>query len=335
MPEETNPQVPIDPMDLWLQWKDTTTRMWSNMMGGGKETFMDPYGLYRSWFKSMTDMQGQVKPGTGGMIDPKEAWKIWFETTGEVWKKMSEMGTDPLGLTSRWLELMEDVRARMLPGAAVPTEPFTFFKEWYDATSETWATIVGDVIGTERFMESVKEFLENSTSFAKSLRRFNEEYFRSLQLPTRSDIARVAELVVAVEDKVDEVEDMLEGFEDGYAKLATGGGVEKVAGHLTELENKLARLATVEGVGNIAGRLTELENKLAALPAVVEGRGKMESLEKRLDRVESKLDTLLAALDKLVTSETAHPSDVATGTRRKAQKAQVQGKETNGSESEP
>lgn len=332
MPEETKTQVPIDPMALWSQWNDTTTRMWSNIMGGGRETFMDPYGLYQSWFKSMTDMQGQMKPGTRGLIDPREAWKMWFETTGQVWKKMSEMGTDPLGLTSRWLELMEDVRAKMLSDAAVPTEPFTFFKEWYDATSETWATIVGDVIGTERFMESVKEFLENYTGFAKSLRRFNEEYFRNLQLPTRSDIARVAELVVTVEDKVDAVEDMLEGFEDGYAKLATVEGVEKVAGHLTELEDKLAKLATVEGVGNVAGRLSELENKLATLPAVVERVGKIESLEKRMDRVESKLDTLLAALDKLVTSGSAPTSNVATGTRRKAQKAQAQVKETDGSE---
>lgn len=335
MPEETKPQVPIDPMELWLRWNDATTRMWSDIMGGGKETFMDPYGLYRSWFKSMTDMQEQMKLGTRGMIDPKEAWKMWFETTGEMWKKIAEMGTDPLGLTSRWLELMEDIRAKMLSGAVVPTEPFTFFKEWYDATSETWAAIVGDVIGTERFMESVKEFLENYTSFARSLRRFNEEYFRSLQLPTRSDIARVAELVVAVEDKVDEVEEMLEGFQDGYAKLATVEGVEEVAGHLTELENKLAKLATVEEVGNVAGRLTELENKLAALPAVVERVGKIESLEKRMDRVESKLDMLLASLDKLVTSENAHTSNVATGTRRRSQKAQAQVKETNGSESKP
>lgn len=312
MPEETKPQVPIDPMELWLRWNDATTRMWSNIMGWGKDTFMDPYGLYRSWFKSMTDMQEQMKLGTRGMIDPKEAWKMWFETTGEMWKKMAEMGTDPLGLTSRWLELMEDIHAKMLSGAVVPTEPFTFFKEWYDATSETWAAIVGDVIGTERFMESVKEFLENYTSFARSLRRFNEEYFRSLQLPTRSDIARVAELVVAVEDKVDEVEEMLEGFQDGYAKLVTVEGVEEVAGHLTELENKLA-----------------------ALPAVVERVGKIESLEKRMDRVESKLDTLLAALDKLVTSENAHTSNVATGTRRRSQKAQAQVKETNGSESKP
>src|SRR5579884_2165301 len=82
-----------------------------------------------------------------------------------------------------------------------PLDPFTFFREWYNATSETWSKAAENVVGSDQFMEFNKRFLESYSTFYKTFRQANEEYFRNLQLPTRSDIARVAELIVALEEK--------------------------------------------------------------------------------------------------------------------------------------
>ena len=139
-----------NPMELWKQWYDSSTRMWSNLMEGGKESYIDPYGLYHSWLKGVNEATGQVKdastaPPFSG-LDIQELWKQWFDATTQVWRKATETGADPSGLTSQWLKLMEESRARLMAGEAgdaLPTDPFSFFKQWYDATSESWSRIVG------------------------------------------------------------------------------------------------------------------------------------------------------------------------------------------------
>jgi len=286
MPEEANTRKPMDPAKLWKQWYDTSSRVWSNVMDGEKETYVDPYGMYQSWLKSVGEAQEQMKGSSLGMMDPKVVWQQWFEAMIEGWRNAAQMGADPLGLTTHWLEMMEEARAKMQAEGNFPADPFTFFKQWYDATNDAWAKAIGEVIGTEKFMEGVGRFLESYTSFHRTFRHASEEYFRNLQLPTRSDLARVAELVVALEEKVDRIEDVFEDFEDGQAHLATS---ETVAG----LEEQLER---VEG-------------------KVVEG------LAKRLDQVESKLDKVLAALKKIEAKDQAEsPRPTNTGSRKAVKK---------------
>ena len=285
MPEGANDKSPNDPTGLWRQWFDTSSRVWSNVVDGGKETYIDPYGVYQSWLKNMGEAREQMKANFFGMMDPKEAWQRWFDGMIAEWQSAAQMGADPLGVTTHMLEMIEEARAKMQAEGNFPADPFTFFKQWYDATNEVWANAIGEVIGTEKFMEGVSRFLESYTSFHRTFRRASEEYFRNLQLPTRSDVARVAELVIALEEKVDRIEDAFEDFEDGYAHLATS---EAVAG----LEEQLERV----------------ESKA------------VEGLAKRLDQVESKLDKVLAALKKIEAKEQAESSKPPNTEHRKAAK---------------
>ncbi|TCJ16189.1 hypothetical protein E0L93_10890 [Rubrobacter taiwanensis] len=95
------------------------------------------------------------------------------------------------------------------------------------------------------------------------MRRTSEEYWRNLQLPTRSDIARVASLVIALEDKVDRMEE-------------------------------------------------ELETEAA-------GSGRMEDMERRIERVEQKLDRLLAAVERLESSNGGEIRATEAARRRAAE----------------
>ncbi len=303
MPEEGNSRGPADPIELWEKWYETSSKAWSKTLDGNKQTYMDPFGLYRTWLKSVGDTQEQMKASPFGKMDPKEFWKQWLEASVDIWRSATERGGDPLGFTTQWLEMMEEARARILSEGNIPSDPFTFIKQWYDATSETWAKVTGDIIGTDRFMESAKEFLESYTSFYRTFRRANEEFFRNLQLPTRSDIARVAELVVDLEEKVDVIEDALEGFEDNFAKVITSNLEE----HLDQVEMKLdmlpATLQKLTSVNGLENRLDQVEMKLDALPATLQQLTSVKSLEKRLDQVETKLDTLPTTQQKLTTIE--------------------------------
>lgn len=291
MPAGGNSKEPADPMEMWEKWYDVTTKAWSKNRNESQEKYVDPFGMYQTWLKSVGNAQEQLIAGAFGNLDPKEAWKRWFEASTDIWEKAAERGPDPLGLTTQWLEMMEEARARMAEGN-IPADPFTFMKQWYDATSETWATVIGDIIGTERFMESASQFMESYTSLYRTFRRANEEFFNNLQLPTRSDIARVAELVIEVEDKVDQIEDAFEDFEDHYTK-----GVPV----------------------NQEGRLEQVERKLDALASSMQKLTTVDTLEKRLDRLESKLDTLLLALGKSEAKDLPKSSKSTNPPRSKAQ----------------
>ena len=71
----------------------------------------------------------------------------------------------------------------------------------------------------------------------------------------RSDVTRVASLVVALEEKIDRLEETFEEFEYGYTEPATAEAVERIDGRIQALEQ---RLDNVEG--KIDQLLAALEN---------------------------------------------------------------------------
>src|SRR3989440_3537052 len=337
MPDGRKPESSLDPMELWKQWYDTSSKMWVSTLDGNKETFVDTYGLYRLWLETVGKAQEQVQANISGLMDTKEIWNTWFEATVGAWRKAAEMGGDPLGLTTQWLEMMEEMRKRIMAGDILPTDPFTFFQKWYEATSETWARVVDDLLSSEKFIESASPLLEIYANFVKTMHRANEEYFKNLQLPTRSDVARVAGLVVTLEEKVDKIEDTLENVEDERAQespllRATNEAIGGLGGRLGQVENKLDTLSTAleksKAVESLEGRLGRVESKLDTLSASLEKSevaGTVESLAKRLDLVESKLDKVLGALEEIEASEHEGPeTETANSTRtvqrRKSQK---------------
>src|SRR6266566_9747850 len=335
MSDGTKPPGSQDPVELWKQWYDTSSRMWATALNGSKETYVDTYGLYRLWLNTMSKIQEQMQANVLDMKNTREIWNSWYEATVGAWRRAAEMGGDPLGLTTQWLEMMEEMRKRIMAGDILPTDPFTFFQKWYEATSETWARVVDDLLSSEKFIESASPLLEIYSNFVKTLHRANEEFFSNLQLPTRSDLARVAGLVVAMDEKVDKLEDALENLEDERSQespllRAANEAIGGLEGRLGKVENKLDTLSTAlgknEAVKSLDGRLGRVENKLDTLSASLEkseAAGTVEGLAKRLDWVESKLDKVLAALEKIEAREHRGPETAnSTGTvqRRKSQK---------------
>jgi polyhydroxyalkanoic acid synthase PhaR subunit len=302
VPEEGKASDSLNPVELWKRWQEswssyyeTTSRAWSGALNDNKEaSTMDLYGLYRPWLENLMEMQEQMKAPPPWLLEPQAAWKQWLDRTMENWRKITEIGGDPLGLTAHWMKLMEETRTKLMAAENIPADPFTFFRQWYDLSSEAWAKVVEEAIGSEEFQQLSGRFLENYASFAKAFRRANEEYFKAIQLPTRSDITHVAELVVSLEEKVDKIEDALDDFEEAAQDKTTQNYLGRIDGKLSTFT---AALAKIEAVGSLAARM---------------------------DRVESRLDALLAALEKLEAGEHAVKNNVphksTNAVRRKAQK---------------
>lgn len=310
MPEGTNTRRAPEPTELWKQWYDASTRAWADAVKSSSELYGDPFGLYRSWTKSVEDSQHLLQGSPLGQMNPAEMWQRWFEATLDIWRKAAQTGSDPLGITAKWLGMMEETQSKLQAGNIPYSEPFTFFRDWYNATSDTWAKMIEQYIGSEQFMDSATPFLESYASFFKTFRRANEEFFKNLQLPTRSDIARIAELVIALEEKVDRIDDTLDEAASNADIQTMQSAVEVIAERALTLESKLDALSMTQvhagTVEQLDQRVERVESKLDALPELLSNANTIDTLTQRLDSVEQKVDALPAALS------TANSTDALT-----------------------
>ncbi|QYJ17225.1 hypothetical protein Rxycam_03067 [Rubrobacter xylanophilus DSM 9941] len=282
MTESDRPFGP-DPTEIWSRWYEAGTRMWSDLLQGGSERYVDPWGLYRQWFESVERMRERPAErngvGRSGSDELQEAWSRWVEAAIDSWQRSAQFGMDVAGLMPRWLKALRQAQENLLRVEDPPRDPMQFMAQWYNATSGPLAEFVQDVIEREEFLEPASQYLRSYAGLYRLFRRNAEEYLRTMQLPTRSDISRVASLVVALEEKVDRIEETFEDFEYRSAKPATEERVALLEERLGRVEEKLDRLLREVGErpAETAVRATEAARREAAERGVdlsgVEGTG--------------------------------------------------------------
>ena len=305
MSEDTGNRNPLHQVEeLWKQWYDTSSKVWSNALTGAQTSYGDPYGVYHSWLQTLEGDQHTHTTAEDAPSDPTptDLWKQWIETTSQAWRQSFATNYDPLGLTTRWLEMMEEIRLKLLQETPTPTDPFTFFKQWYESSHEAWSKTIEEIIGNDKVVEAASRYMESYTTFYKNFRRLNEDYFSHLQLVTRSDLTRVAEMIIALENKVDSLQDISEELQSHYPQFATLDAIQPLTSHLQTLEHKL------DAVQEVDTRLHAIEGKLNELPATFTTSEPDTNFTKRLDSVEQKLDTLIRLLTQ---TNTHHPAPEA------------------------
>ncbi len=299
----------MDPTGLWRQWLESGTRMWPGTTGG-QENYLDPTGVYQRWFDGMREMQERMIGATPepvlGNPSVQDVWRRWFESAGESWRRGAELSQNAMEVLPRWTQMLEEARDNLLAAGAPPSDPLQLATQWYNATSGPFSNFVGDLIEREEFLEPSSRFLQSYASFYKVFKHNSEEYLKNLQIPVRSDITRVAGLVVNLEDKVDKIEETIEDLDLDAKEAATTEALTSLEQRLGGLESALEGVvetgarATTEALASLDRRISGLEGALegvAETGAQAATAGSVRALEGRLDRVENKLDRLLAALE--------------------------------------
>ena len=166
--DSQNGTVSTDPIELWKRWNETTSKVWLSAVQNSTEATTNSYDLYRSWIQSVVESvskaQETINVNPFQMMSTNDAWKTWFDATMNTWRKAVQTGGDPLGLTRQWLRMMEEAQQKLLAGTPLQTDPFTLFKEWYDATSDQWSKAVEETISSEQFLEGTRPLLESYAS---------------------------------------------------------------------------------------------------------------------------------------------------------------------------
>ena len=268
-------EMAMDPTRLWQQlWQQWYAALWRAPWAGGQpatpggprpaDAFADPWGLAALWFPTAASAarpSGAPGAGAGAMPNPFEPtalWQWWLNgmlamLPGTQPSPAATPGGDPSAWLARWQELLHAGMGANAgagtTGAEAPLPPvaWTAFRQWYDATSGAWSQALDELVSSPAFAEAAGTFLDGYASSMTTLRRSSEQFAHALQLPTRADIARVAGLVVALEEKVDGIEQAQVDAADQVARiarepLATAAALAALDARLTRLEAKLDRL---------------------------------------------------------------------------------------------
>lgn len=283
--EKERSQQGLDPLDLWRRWYESSSEGWSSLLrdGGGAE---DPYGLYRQWMEGLKAAGGPTGAAAGA-TNLFDLWRWWADATAESWRRAA--GLTPLFIEAapRWAEMTGKFWQQMLGEGGPPGDPVEFYQRWYNAVNGSLSEMSTDILENETLLEYSRQAFRNYAVFDRAFRRFSEEYFGWLQLATSSDTTRVAGLVVALDERVDRLEEALEDSDYGREGLATGDAVENLSERLERVEGRLEQLDRVEEKLDRLLKASEpSDDREEEIQATDAARRKAEELDMNLSQVE-------------------------------------------------
>ncbi len=118
-----------------------------------------------------------------------------------------------------------------------PPDAFELWRQIYETNERAWNTVLERTVSNPAFAESSGKLLETFLSAQKTVRDNMRTYLEQVNLPTREDIARIGELIVSLEEKVDQLDDRLSAIEAALrAQAAAASAINPSATPATPAE---------------------------------------------------------------------------------------------------
>ncbi len=106
--------------------------------------------------------------------------------------------------------------------AGQETDPFETWRQLYDANERAWTVALEQAMGRAEYDEASGKMLQTMLAAQKSVRDSMRSYLETMNVPTREDIARLGELVVGLEEKIDQVVDRLDAIDAAVRAVPAG-----------------------------------------------------------------------------------------------------------------
>ncbi|MGF1472128.1 MAG: E3 binding domain-containing protein [Rubrobacteraceae bacterium] len=245
--ENGAPGSNLDPLDAWRQWYEASIGSWSSLHSDDRGGYANPYELYLGWLGSLQELGRDSGSATGAADDQEDYWQRLMEATTESWRRAA--GLTPLfaGAAPRWAEAIGEFWQQMLGPGGPPVDPLEFYQRWYSAVSAPLSEVASETLENESFLQYSRQFFRYYATFDRMFRRLSQEYFSWLQVATGPDAARIASLVVTVDERVDQLEEALEDSDFGREGVARAEDAAELKKRLERVEERLGQLDRVEG----------------------------------------------------------------------------------------
>lgn len=117
-----------------------------------------------------------------------------------------------------------------------PPNPFEAFKAAYDQAAESWSKSMEQVLSSEDFAAAAGRMVARYADAQEALRKAAEATSDQLHLPTKDDLASVAQLVINLERKVDAATEQLFAVAESRTQAASLELLTQIAERLAALE---------------------------------------------------------------------------------------------------
>lgn len=169
------------------------------------------------------------------------------------------------------------------------------WKEMYFKTEGAWADAFKEFVSTDTFVKMLDQTLNQHLSLEKTSRQNVDKLFELSAAPSKKDLARIAELVISVEEKVDNLDyqllDNVSRMADGL--LAMSGLMEKNQQQFAALNAQNTEL--YEKINEIQMQNTEMQNQITN---VIIQNAELQSQMGNMENQHSGVKTQLADLKK-------------------------------------
>lgn len=146
------------------------------------------------------------------------------------------------------------------------------WKELYFKNEDIWAEAFKHYLSTKSFVNMMDTTLDQHLTLEKMTRQNLEKFFETTPVPSKQDVARVGELVISLEEKIDTIEfQLLNNFQSMADSLI------KMADYQDNIKNQLSELK--KEVQTLGKRLDKLEKDPVSVPAKAPARKKTTKKE--------------------------------------------------------
>ena len=125
--------------------------------------------------------------------------------------------TDIENLWLEWNKANQDLWNRVLGSWTTPTRPddiFSLWLEWNKANQDLWNRMLQSWIETETFAQllgkAMQNYLTMHDAFGKALQEYMVQALQTMKIASADDITRLAEMIINLENKVDQLADEVE-----------------------------------------------------------------------------------------------------------------------------
>lgn len=165
-----------------------------------------PQEIFQLWRESMekgVETWTQML-GAGQRPDIYQFWRPFFDQSMEAWAKLQSQGPSP--------------------------ETLQQWKKFLDQWIEAWSRVLAQAMGSDNFAAALGKYLDQYLSAVgpvrKQMAEVGEEYLRAMNIPSRRQVTDLAEMLIALESRIEELEAKIDALAGGVAAIqaAVAGG---------------------------------------------------------------------------------------------------------------
>jgi len=122
-------------------------------------------------------------------------------------------------------------------------DPFKIWKEFYDKSESHFSKMFDETMHKEDFSEWMGHFLNLYIQYQNMVKQTTEKYLEAANFPSRADISNLASLIVNLESKVDDLEDIVEtGLQGKSNATDVTKEINNLKKNMDKIEGKLDKL---------------------------------------------------------------------------------------------